>query len=89
MKESQSSIVISLDGIERWSYEESYVHLQTLLEALESGELSLEESLQAYETGTRLANHCAQKLQEAELRVQQWQDGNGTHPFADWQQDNG
>ncbi len=88
VKETQPITAISPDELAQWSYEQSYTRLQTLLEALESGELSLEDSLHIYEMGTRLAGHCAQKLEEAELRVQRWQAGNGTQPFTEWSQDN-
>jgi exodeoxyribonuclease VII small subunit len=59
--------------------------IETLV-ALESGDLPLEDSLQIYELGTRLAAHCAQKLETAELRVRRWQDG-GDLPFDSWRGD--
>lgn len=37
---------------------------------MESGELSLEESLKAFEEGIRLSRQCVQKLDEAERRVE-------------------
>ena len=36
---------------------------------MEAGDLSLEESLKAFEEGVRLARFCAKKLDEAERRV--------------------
>jgi exodeoxyribonuclease VII small subunit len=38
---------------------------------MESGELSLEESLKAFELGMSLSKDCQQALADAELKVQQ------------------
>lgn len=67
------------------SYEEAYQQLEKILNALESGDLSLEDSLKLYELGAALASYCARKLDEAELRVRQWQPGNQTTDLNDWQ----
>jgi exodeoxyribonuclease VII small subunit len=72
------------ESFDHLSYEDGYTRLQTVLESLESGELPLEEALKMYEIGTRLAAHCAKKLEDAELRVQRWQDGEQTVPFDGW-----
>lgn len=77
----------SEEAIERLSYEEAFARLQETLSALESGDLPLETSLQMYELGTRLAAHCAQKLENAELRVRRWQDGDSALPFDGWRGD--
>jgi exodeoxyribonuclease VII small subunit len=63
------------------SYEEAYQQLEQILETLESDDLPLEEALSLYERGAALAAHCVRKLDEAELRVQQWQPGGDTAPF--------
>jgi exodeoxyribonuclease VII small subunit len=75
------------ESLEHLSYEEGYTRLQELLETLESGDLSLEESLQRYELGTRLIAHCAQKLEQAELRVHRWQEDGRTVRFEGWNAD--
>jgi exodeoxyribonuclease VII small subunit len=66
------------------SYEEAYQQLESILQALESGELPLEESLKLYELGAALAAYCSHKLDEAELRVRQWQPGDQTSDLDDW-----
>ena len=86
MPESQQATV-STESLDEVSYEEAYERLQSVLSMLENGDLPLEESLRMYEMGTRLADHCARKLEEAELRVQRWRDGNQTIPFDGWQAD--
>jgi exodeoxyribonuclease VII small subunit len=68
------------------SYEEAYQQLEKILQALESGDLPLEESLKLYELGAALAAYCARKLDEAELRVRQWQPDGQTTSLDDWQQ---
>ena len=68
------------------SYEEAYAQLEQALAALESGELPLEQALALYEQGAKLAAYCAAKLDGAELRVRQWQPGDGTIPLEGWQE---
>ena len=52
------------------SFEEAYARLETLLEELNSGELSLEKSLKLYEEAAQLISHCNQKLSSAEQKIQ-------------------
>ena len=51
-------------------FETSLAELQTLVERLESGELSLEDSLGAFEQGIRLTRECQSALAQAEQKVQ-------------------
>ena len=53
------------------SYEEAFEKLEQALVTLQDGHLSLEKALECYEEGTKLAQHCHDLLQKAELRVQQ------------------
>ena len=53
------------------SYETLYVQLQEVVARLEQGELPLDETLQLYEQGVRLAAACQRLLDAAELRVQE------------------
>lgn len=57
--------------IESLSFEDSYARLEQVIEKLEGGELSLDESVALFEEGMRLARHCGQKLDDAELKVSQ------------------
>ena len=43
--------------------------LEALVEQMESGELSLEASLNAFERGVKLTRHCQSALKNAELKV--------------------
>jgi exodeoxyribonuclease VII small subunit len=51
------------------SFEQALSDLESLVETLEKGELSLEDSLQKFERGIELTRVCQQALQEAEQRV--------------------
>ncbi|TWI04934.1 exodeoxyribonuclease VII small subunit [Luteimonas cucumeris] len=50
-------------------FEHSLDALEQLVEKMEHGEMSLEESLAAYERGVGLYRRCQQALEQAELRV--------------------
>ncbi|MCS6882285.1 MAG: exodeoxyribonuclease VII small subunit [Oscillochloridaceae bacterium] len=55
------------------TYETLYARLQQVVARLEAGELPLEETLELYEQGVRLAAECQRLLDAAELRVRQLQ----------------
>jgi len=50
-------------------FEQSLEELEQLVEKMETGEMSLEQSLSAYERGVGLYRQCQQALEQAELRV--------------------
>ena len=50
--------------------EKSLADLETIVEELESGELSLDRSLQIFEKGIQLSRECQAALKEAEQKVQ-------------------
>ena len=51
-------------------FERSLEELEQLVERMEDGDLSLEDSLASYERGIRLGRRCQQALDEAEQRIQ-------------------
>lgn len=57
--------------METVSFEEAFAQLEAAVAALQDGHMPLERALQYYEEGMRLAQHCNELLQQAELRVQQ------------------
>lgn len=67
-----------------FNFEESLANLEALVTAMEDGELSLEESLQAFEKGIRLTRECQTALQKAEQKVQILIDENGNPEPADF-----
>ncbi|MBR4475109.1 MAG: exodeoxyribonuclease VII small subunit [Alphaproteobacteria bacterium] len=52
------------------SFEEAYKQLSELVKKMESGELSLADSVAAYEQGIKLKAYCEQMLKEAELKIE-------------------
>lgn len=53
------------------NFETSLAALETLVNKMEQGEMSLEESLKAFETGIQLTRDCQARLAAAEQQVQQ------------------
>ena len=50
-------------------FEEALKKLESVVEAMESGDLPLESLLARFEEGTRLVKTCQAKLEEAELKI--------------------
>lgn len=51
-------------------FESALEELEQVVEQLESGELSLEDSLAAFEKGVSLVRFCNQKLSEVEKKIE-------------------
>jgi exodeoxyribonuclease VII small subunit len=51
-------------------FEKALQELEKLVEKMEQGELSLEDSLQHFEQGVQLSRACQQALKEAEQKVE-------------------
>ena len=69
------------------NFEASLGELEQLVERLEGGELSLEAALKDFERGIALTRQCQQSLREAELRVQQLVQRNGSEALEDFDAD--
>ena len=52
------------------NFEKALEELEGIVEKLESGDLSLENSLKSFEKGIKLARQCQEQLSKAELQVQ-------------------
>ena len=50
-------------------YEQAIEQLEALIEGIETGEIGLEESLEAYEKGMKLLTHCRGILNKAQIRI--------------------
>lgn len=59
------------------SFEHSLQELEALVKKMDSGELSLEDSLLAFEKGINLVRQCQATLQEAEQKVRLLIENNG------------
>lgn len=73
-------------------FEQSLDALEHLVEKMEQGQMSLEDSLAAYERGVGLYRRCQQALEQAELRVRLLSDPeqpDSAEPFGDAPSSNG
>lgn len=59
------------------NFESAFTELRTTVEALEAGNLSLEDATNLYEKGMRLAKQCNEQLTKAELQVSRLQRSFG------------
>jgi exodeoxyribonuclease VII small subunit len=53
------------------TFEQAFGELETAVQRLEAGDLTLEEAIALYERGMRLAQRCNDALDAAELQVQE------------------
>lgn len=71
--------IASVDG----SFEESMSALESIVTLLDSGELTLDQSLDCFELGARLSNRCQRLLEQAELRVELVQRSLEPEPISE------
>ena len=62
-------------AIEDLTYEQALNELEEIVTNLESDDHSLEQALAMFERGQALAQHCAQLLEKAELKIQELSKG--------------
>ncbi len=63
-------------------FEKKLVQLESLVNDMEKGSLSLEDSLKAFEDGIKITRECQQALKDAELKVDILTKGSDkTKPF--------
>ena len=65
-------------------FEEALLKLEEIVRKLETGDLTLEDSIKAFEDGIKLCAACGKKLDEAERRVEvllKTEQGLTTQPF--------
>lgn len=60
------------------NFEKSITELQTIVQQLENGELTLEESLKQFEKGINLARQCQDALTKAEQKIELLSDINAS-----------
>jgi exodeoxyribonuclease VII small subunit len=66
------------------SFEDALSELESLVDTLEKGELSLEDSLKTFERGVKLTRTCQEALKEAEQKVRmlsQPGEDSGLEPY--------
>jgi len=55
---------------EKMKFEEAMEELEQIVEQMEEGGLTLDESIEKFERGMRLSQVCSRQLQKAELKVE-------------------
>ncbi|MEG0571357.1 MAG: exodeoxyribonuclease VII small subunit [Oscillospiraceae bacterium] len=58
------------------SFENALQQIENIVSSLESGELSLEQSLKVYEQGITLTKFCNSQLKNAKLKVEELKAGS-------------
>lgn len=59
------------ESIDEMPLEEAFSNLDTILQKLESPDISLEESFQKYQEGMKLLKHCNDTIDQVEKKVMQ------------------
>ncbi|WP_041521640.1 exodeoxyribonuclease VII small subunit [Gilvimarinus agarilyticus] len=67
--------------------EASLSELETIVAQMETGELTLEQSLAAFEQGIKLTRDCQTRLQQAEQQVQMLIEQNGEPSLTEFDTD--
>lgn len=70
MTDPKKATELTNEAIKDLSFEDALNQLTRLVEKLESGQLSLEDSVAAFETGVKLSRRCETLLDSAEQRLQ-------------------
>ena len=65
----------SADGIVAASFEQALAELEAIVARMETGELSLEQSLTAYKRGAALLHYCQSALKDAQQQVKVLESG--------------
>ena len=60
---------INTTDIAAMSFEDALAELEQIVRRLEAGQVKLDDAIQCYERGAQLKQHCDQKLNEAQQRV--------------------
>lgn len=58
------------DELQAQDFESALSELESLVERMETGELSLDESLTAFQRGVALSRHCQQHLDQAQKTIE-------------------
>ena len=58
------------DPLKKMTFEDAMKELENLVDALDKGDVSLDEAIAAYDRGSQLKDHCQKKLNEAKMKVE-------------------
>jgi exodeoxyribonuclease VII small subunit len=69
--------------VEEGAFEETLTALEMVVEHLERGQLTMDESIAWYEAGLGLMRRCSHLLEQAELRISALDAGNPARAHGD------
>lgn len=70
---------VKLKEIEEMTFEEAIKEFEGIVKKIDSGQESLDASLEAFERGSKLKSYCEKKLQEARFKLEKIiQQSDGT-----------
>ena len=56
--------------LEKMTFEDAMDELESIVNALDKGDVSLDEAIAAYDRGSVLKDHCEKKLNQAKMKVE-------------------
>ncbi len=69
--------------IRKLSFEDALSEMEDIVQRLESGEVKLDDAIDAYTRGAHLKSHCQAKLKEAQVRIDKIVLGPDGEPSAE------
>ena len=56
--------------LEKMTFEDAMDELESIVNALDKGDVSLDEAIAAYDRGSVLKDHCEKRLNQAKMKVE-------------------
>lgn len=81
MTKSQSATSAENNNVQPESFEQAYAELENIVARMESGQMTLASSLEAYQRGNHLLQFCQKSLADVEQQVQILNERNQLMPF--------
>jgi exodeoxyribonuclease VII small subunit len=69
------------DELADLDFETALAELETLVDQMEAGDMTLEASLTAFERGVKLTRHCQAALRDAELKIKKLSENDELEPL--------
>ncbi len=69
------------DELAELDFETALAELETLVDQMEAGDMTLEASLTAFERGVKLTRHCQAALRNAELKIKKLSENDELEPL--------
>ena len=69
--------------LEKMTFEDALDELENIVNALDKGDVSLDEAIAAYDRGSVLKDHCEKQLNQAKMKVETIQSGENEKLISD------